>query len=173
MKKVTIEEFERENAVRPEAQRVDVREPAEHAQAKLAGFDLHPLSSLSEASLRGLDKARTTYLLCRSGARACLAAEKLEKLGFADVRVIEGGLGAFEAAGRPVQRGASRVWALERQVRFAAGALVLAGVVLAAALHPAWVLLSAFVGAGLVFSAVTDTCGMALCLARMPWNRRA
>ena len=30
----------------------------------------------------------------------------------------------------------------------------------------------AFIGAGLVFSGVTDTCGMGLVLARMPWNRR-
>ncbi len=31
--------------------------------------------------------------------------------------------------------------------------------------------LSAFVGAGLIFAGVTDTCGMAMMLSRMPWNQ--
>lgn len=60
---------------------------------------------------------------------------------------------------------------LERQVRIAAGALVLAGAVLALTVHPYWGGLSAFVGAGLMYSGITDTCGMAMCLARMPWNQ--
>ena len=71
-----------------------------------------------------------------------------------------------------MERGASRVWSLERQVRFAAGAGVLVGVGLAWMVHPWFIALAALIGAGLVFSAVTDTCGMALVLARMPWNQR-
>jgi len=38
-------------------------------------------------------------------------------------------------------------------------------------LHPAFFGLSAFVGAGLVFAGVTDTCGLAMLIARAPWNR--
>jgi hypothetical protein len=37
--------------------------------------------------------------------------------------------------------------------------------------HPYCAGLAAFVGAGLVFAGVTDTCGMAMVLARMPWNQ--
>jgi hypothetical protein len=37
-------------------------------------------------------------------------------------------------------------------------------------LHSALLLISAFVGAGLVFSGITDSCGLAMVLARMPWN---
>ncbi len=60
---------------------------------------------------------------------------------------------------------------LERQVRIAAGTLVLVGSALGAFVHPYWIGLAAFAGAGLVFAGVTDTCGMAMFLARMPWNQ--
>ena len=173
MKKISVEQFENELAQNAGVQCLDVREPAEHAQTRLDKFSLNPLSGLSEKSLAGLQKSKTTYLLCRSGNRACQAADKLEKMGFSDLRVIEGGLSAFEAAGKPVIRGNSKVWGLERQVRFAAGLLVLTGIVLAAVVHPGAIYLSAFVGAGLIFSAVTDTCGMGMILARMPWNQTA
>jgi hypothetical protein len=49
---------------------------------------------------------------------------------------------------------------------------VLIGILLAWLVHPAFVGLSAFVGGGLVFSGITDTCGMGMILARMPWNQR-
>ena len=173
MKKISVEQFENEFKVNRGAQCLDVREPAEYAQTRLENFSLCSLSDLSEKSVAALDKSKTTYLLCRSGNRACQAADRLEKMNFSDVRVIEGGLGAWEAAGKDVIKGTSKVWALERQVRFAAGLLVLSGIVLAKVLHPGWVILSLFVAAGLVFSAVTDTCGMAMVLARMPWNRSA
>ena len=78
---------------------------------------------------------------------------------------------AWAGANLPVIKGESKVWSLERQVRFTAGLLVLAGVVVGFAVTPYLFLLSGFVGAGLVFAAVTDTCGMAMMLARMPWNK--
>lgn len=171
MKKISVEQFENEFKVNTGAQCLDVRESAEYAQTRLENFNLCSLSDLSEKSVAALDQSKTTYLLCRSGNRACQAGERLEKMGFSDVRVIEGGLGAWELSGRNVVKGTSKVWALERQVRFAAGFLVIVGLVLSVMMHPGWVFLSGFVAAGLVFSAVTDTCGMAMVLARMPWNR--
>lgn len=172
MKKISVQQFESEFKPGAGAQCLDVREPAEHAQTRLEPFALCSLSGLSEKSVQTLDRSKTTYLLCRSGSRACQAGERLEKMGFSDLRVIEGGLTAFEAAGKPLIRGSSRVWSLERQVRFAAGFLVLLGIVLAATVHRAGIFLSLFVACGLIFSAVTDTCGMAMALARMPWNRK-
>ena len=83
---------------------------------------------------------------------------------------VEGGTLAWDQAGLPVSRG-RKVISLERQVRIAAGLLVLTGAVLALTVHPWWAGLSAFVGAGLMFAGITDTCGMALMLARMPWNQ--
>lgn len=149
---------------------VDVREFAEYDAERVAGARLAPLSALDEG-LGGVDPERPVYLMCRSGKRASQAAERLAARGFKDLRVIDGGLQAWAEAGLPVERGTGSVWSLERQVRFAAGLLVLAGLLLSLA-SPWFVLLSGFVGAGLAFSAVTDTCGMAMFLARMPWNRK-
>ena len=58
-------------------------------------------------------------------------------------------------------------------MRIAAGTLVFLGAVLGYFIDPYFIGLSAFVGAGLVFSGVTDACGMGLLLTRMPWNRVA
>ena len=150
-------------------QLVDVREASEIDAVRVEGALNLPLSRL-EALVGRLD-GRPVFLMCRSGSRAATAAGKLHRLGIKDVRIVEGGLDAWTAAGKPVVRGTSRVWAMERQVRFAAGSLVLAGLLLGAIVGPRWLLLSAFVGSGLVFSAVTDTCTMALLLARLPWNK--
>lgn len=151
-------------------QLVDVREDFEVDALRVQGALHLPLSRLEEKT--GLiDKAAPVYLLCRSGSRAATAAARLHALGHTEIFVVRGGLDSWTAAGMPVVRGESRVWSMERQVRFAAGALVLSGVVLGTAVHRNWFFLSGFVGAGLVFSAVTDTCAMALVLARLPWNR--
>ena len=60
---------------------------------------------------------------------------------------------------------------MERQVRLGAGLLVLLGVVLSLFWDRAWISLSAFVGLGLTFAGLTDICGMAFLLAKMPWNK--
>jgi rhodanese-related sulfurtransferase len=151
---------------------LDVRTAAEFASLHLPGSVLVPLDRLDPAKVRELmaDKS-ACVLLCQSGGRARRAAEKLHAAGLDNLLVVEGGVAACAAAGLPVNRGAGMI-SLERQVRIAAGGLVLVGAVLAWFVHPAWVGLSAFVGAGLIFAGVTDFCGMGLLLARMPWNRR-
>jgi len=153
-----------------ECQLVDVREFSEYETERVAGATLVPLSQFEQHADQ-IDRARPVYVMCRSGKRAAQAAERLAQKGFRDLRVIDGGLQAWSAAGYAVESGARRVWSLERQVRFVAGLFVFAGVVLSLLVHPWFVALSAFVGAGLVFAAVTDTCGMGMMLARMPWNR--
>jgi rhodanese-related sulfurtransferase len=110
------------------------------------------------------------YLICRSGSRGRQACERLIAAGQGNVVNVEGGTLAWEQAGLPVVRG-KKAMSLERQVRIAAGLLVLLGVLLGWLVHPAFAGLAAFVGAGLVFAGLTDTCGMALLLARMPWNQ--
>lgn len=154
------------------AQLIDVREPAEYAAEHLPAVQLMPLTQLPALS-RQLDPQRPVYVLCRSGNRAKLAATQLQDLGFVDMVVVMGGIKACLAAGLPVVQKTGGVWALERQVRFAAGLLVMAGVALGTAVHPGWYGLSGVVGAGLAFAGLTDTCGMAMLLARMPWNQRA
>ncbi len=154
---------------------LDVRTPAEHAEVHVPGVHLVPLDRLDAdrlASDHAFKKDAPIYLLCKGGGRATQAAEKLEKSGFTQCCVVEGGTQAWADAGLPVNRGGSKIMSLERQVRVAAGTLVLTGVILGTWVHPGFYGLSAFVGAGLVFAGLTDWCGMGLLLGRMPWNQR-
>jgi hypothetical protein len=135
-----------------------------------------PLDKLDAASFRGDGgkgnrHSHAVYLICRSGDRSKRAADQLAGQGLENVYVIEGGTQAWEAAGLSVKRGRKTI-SLERQVRIGAGSLVVIGVVLGWLVHPLLSLLAAFVGGGLVFAGVTDTCGMAMVLAKMPWNQR-
>lgn len=154
---------------------LDVRTAMEHRQCCLKTPHLHvPLDELDPAKFmndNGLSADRPVYLLCQAGRRAAMAAEKFQAAGFANVHVIEGGIAACESCGVPLARSGKDVISLERQVRIAAGALVLLGVLLGGSVASVFYLLSGFVGAGLIFAGVTDRCGMAMLLARAPWNK--
>ena len=171
MQRCTVEELQRNLAAGAACQVIDVREFSEYEAERVSGASLMPLSQFAQHA-GAVDAERTVYVLCRSGNRATQAAQQLVQRGHQDVRVVEGGVQAWAAAGFPLERGAARVWSLERQVRFTAGLLVLIGVILAVTVNPWFVGLSGFIGAGLVFSAATDTCGMGMVLARMPWNQQ-
>jgi rhodanese-related sulfurtransferase len=170
IKKATVHEINELLSAGGECQVIDVREYSEFNSERIAEAQLMPLSNF-EKHASEIDHSKPVYVMCRSGRRAGEAAKRLTDKGFTDVHVIEGGMLEWSKANLPVVTGESRVWALERQVRFAAGLLVLLGVVLSLLVHPYFVWLSAFVGAGLVFAGATDTCGMAMLLARMPWNK--
>ncbi len=150
---------------------LDVRTPAEYAEAHIAGSILRPLSDLSAAEVQRLSAGKSScVIICRSGNRAKQAADKLQSQGLPHLQILDGGVLAWESAGLPLNRGEKTI-SLERQVRIAAGTLVLAGALLGYFVHPLWIALSGFVGAGLIFAGITDTCGMGLLLARMPWNQ--
>lgn len=112
--------------------------------------------------------AQPVYILCRSGGRARKAAEALARAGLMQAIIVTGGMGACKACGAPVSTG--KTISLERQVRMAAGALVLSGVLFGHFIDPDFYILSGAIGAGLIFAGVTDKCGLALLLARAPWN---
>jgi len=159
-------------ATQPGLALLDVRTPVEFAEVHATQARNIPLDELKPASLT-LPKDKPVYLLCRSGQRAAKAASRLAEAGFAEPVVVEGGTLAWLDAGLPATRGQAKVISLERQVRIAAGSLVLIGVLLGWFVHRGFFGLAGFVGAGLVFAGVTDFCGMGLLLARMPWNKRA
>ncbi|NVK41627.1 MAG: rhodanese-like domain-containing protein [Oceanospirillaceae bacterium] len=151
---------------------VDVRSGAEYRSERLPNTVHIPLQELPDAGnrLEPVTPGDTLYLLCQSGKRAASAAQALSQQQHCELVVIEGGLNALKQQGVKLERSKAGL-SLERQVRIAAGALVLLGVLLGSLVHPAGFALSAFVGAGLMFAGITDWCGMALLLARMPWNR--
>lgn len=152
---------------------IDVRTPAEFREVHLRVASNVPLDRLDPKTVmasRGGTQTAPLYVICKAGSRGKQACEKFLAAGFTNVVNIEGGTEACIAAGLPVVRGKKAI-SLERQVRIAAGALVLIGAGLGAFVDVRWIALSAFVGAGLVFAGVTDTCGMAMLLGRMPWNQ--
>jgi rhodanese-related sulfurtransferase len=152
---------------------VDVRTPGEYAAGHVPGAHNVPLDRLDEAvdALRKAAVRRDLVLVCGSGARSARAQRRLADQGV-EAANLAGGTDAWSLLGHDLHRGAGArpVWAMERQVRLAAGSLVLAGL-LAGRRWPAARRLSAAVAGGLVFSAVTDTCGMARVLAALPHNR--
>jgi len=151
---------------------IDVREYAEFAGGRVQEAKLISLGRIDE-HYGEIDRNQPAYIMCRSGKRSAQAQKKLLALGFSDVRNVSGGFEAWKAAGFDFEKDAKAVWSLERQVRLAAGSLVVLGVLLSLLIHSYFIALSAFIGAGLVFAAVTDTCGMALMLARMSWNKES
>ena len=156
---------------------IDVRTPAEYGEVHVDFARNVPLDRLTPQDIAGLGSDSPVYFVCKSGGRSQKACEKMLAAGIDKVVSVEGGTAACEAAGLSVVRG-RKAMSLERQVRISAGALVATGAALAAFGPDApvnWKAIGAglagFVGCGLVFAGVTDTCGMAMLLARMPWNQ--
>lgn len=151
---------------------IDVRTPAEFREVHVdfaRSVPLHDLDPAALMSARPVPADQPLYVICRSGSRGKQACAKFLAGGFANVVNVEGGTLAWAECGLPVVRG-KKAMSLERQVRIAAGSLVLLGVLLG--LWSEWFLiLAGFIGAGLVFAGITDTCGMGMLLARMPWNQ--
>ena len=151
---------------------IDVRTPVEYREVHVDVARNIPLDRLDVAAVMRsrVESDGSLYLICRSGSRGRQACERFAAAGFASAVNVEGGTTACAEAGLPMVRG-RKVVSLERQVRIAAGSLVLLGAALAWIAHPAFLVLAAFIGAGLLFAGITDTCGMGMLLARMPWNR--
>jgi len=152
---------------------IDVRTPGEYASGHLPGAHNIPLDHLDMAlpALKIAADRGGLLVVCASGARSAQARERLAEHDIAAAG-LTGGTTAWMQLGHDVHRPARTrtAWAMERQVRLAAGSLILAGLLTGRRL-PAARWLSAGVAGGLVFSAVTDTCGMARILAKLPHNQ--
>ena len=154
-----------------EAVLVDVREPAEYRSAHIEGSTLIPLGTLSTTNLPDIT-GRKLVIHCHLGGRSSAACQHLLKtLPEADIYNLEGGIEAWASAGLPVQESNAFFLPLDRQVQLIVGTGVLLGSILGYAVHPAFLLLSGFFGAGLAFAGITGFCGLARFLALMPWNK--
>jgi rhodanese-related sulfurtransferase len=155
------------------AQLLDVRTPGEFAAAHVPGAKLIPLDDLDPAAFQQQRGGGDTpvYVLCQSGGRARKAIAKLERAGVRGCVLVEGGTQGWMDAGLPVERGQSRVLPLMRQVQIVVGLVSAAGAVLALAVNPLFAIIPLVTGCGLLFAGITGLCGMALLLAKMPWNR--
>ncbi|MEV0010998.1 rhodanese-like domain-containing protein [Streptomyces sp. NPDC047973] len=154
---------------------IDVRTPGEFTSGHLPGALSIPLDRIRLAlpDIRHAAERGGVLVVCASGARSENACRILAE-HHVTAATLSGGTAAWAAEGRGLHRPAGAVraaWGMERQVRLTAGTVVLVGLLLGVLVHPAFQILSAGIAAGLVFSALTDTCGMAAVLARLPHNR--
>ncbi len=152
---------------------IDVRMPTEFREVHAECAYNVPLDSLDPNAVMASKNGSANqplYVICRSGNRSAQACKKFMDAGFENVVNVEGGTTAWDKAGLPVVRG-KRSFPLVQQVQMTAGFLILFGVVLAFFVHPYFVGLSAFVGAGLMFAGATGFCPMASTIAGMPWNQ--
>jgi len=151
---------------------LDVRTPGEFASLRIAGSVNVPFERLDPPALLGRFGADTAlYCVCQTGTRSQLAADRLRAAGFTNVVHVDGGTNAWTSADLPLLRGERSVISLERQVRIAADLISVLGIIAGALIHPAGYVVSALVGAGLVYAGVTNTCGLSMVLARLPWNQ--
>jgi len=151
---------------------LDVRTPGEFASLRIAGSVNVPFERLDPPALLARFGADTPlYCVCQTGTRSQLAADRLRAAGFTNVVHVDGGTNAWTSAKLPLLRGERSVISLERQVRIAAGLISVLGIITGALIHPAGYVVSALVGGGLVYAGMSNTCGMSMVLARLPWNQ--
>ncbi|MEU8041048.1 rhodanese-like domain-containing protein [Streptosporangium sp. NPDC049078] len=161
-------------AADPDVLVVDVRTPGEYATCHIPGAVNLPLDQI-DAHLNRIvaDAGGQLLLVCQVGGRAAQARARLTGAGLEGSTILAGGMNAWNAAGGPTSGaddGGRPRWSLERQVRLVAGSLVSSSV-LAGVWWPPAGYLAGFIGAGLTFAAITDTCAMGMALARLPYNR--
>ena len=149
---------------------IDVREFPEHAAGAIIGSRLVPLSTV-EKEAAAWKREEPVLLVCRSGKRATQAADTLERLGFQNVNILQGGMDAWKNASLPINVEDKRPWSIERQVRAIAGGLVLLFTLLGLTASSWFFAGTLFAGAGLLFAGVTDVCFMATALGQLPWNK--
>lgn len=150
---------------------VDVREPSEYAGEHISGAKLIPLSSLDPAKIPS-NSHQQLVLYCQTSNRSRQAAQKLFTTGWQEISHLQGGLNAWKQLGYPTEINKNAPISIMRQVQIVAGSLVVTGTLLGALISPWFLILSGFVGAGLVFAGATNTCAMAMLLAKLPYNQQ-
>ena len=152
-------------------QLLDVRTPGEYAAGHVPGARLVPLDDLDPKDFINRRPAGPVYVLCQSGGRARKAIEKLHDAGFSDCVLVEGGTQAWVEAGLPVDCDGKGGLPLMRQVQIIVGAVSGTGALLALTVDRWFAVVPLVMGCGLLFAGITGFCGLALLLAKMPWNR--
>ena len=154
----------------PDLRILDVRTGGEFETVHIPGSYNVPLDTLGEHVRDLADVEHPVVLVCQSGGRASQAHGKLTGAGKQSLHILEGGMSAWEESGGDVLRGETDRWAMDRQVRLVAGSLALAATV-ASTMVPGVKWIAGAVGAGLTYSAVSNTCAMAAVLGKLPYNQ--
>lgn len=158
-------------AAEPSTRLIDVRTTGEFEAGHVAGSYNVPLDVLGEHRQEFAHLEAPVVLVCQSGNRAAKAEDTLRAAGLDNIRLLEGGMNAWVAAGEPVKTVKER-WGLERQVRLVAGSIVLTAIIVSI-WAPAARFVAGAIGAGLTFAALSNTCAMGMLLSKLPYNRGA
>jgi rhodanese-related sulfurtransferase len=150
---------------------VDVREPAENNSASIKDSHLIPVGKICKQNLPKLE-GKKLIIHCQKGARGSNACQKLiSEDSSLEIYNLEGGIEAWKNAGFEIKSSGKFFLSIDRQVQLIIGIFVLLGSVLGYLVNPVFFLLSAFFGLGLTFAGITGFCGLALLVAKMPWNK--
>ena len=158
-----------------EAILVDVREADEHARERIQGAHLAALSTFNPSQVSAMAKPGQRIVMhCKSGRRATDAARMMAEFASTGLAIssMTGGIEGWKTEQLPVvlNTAVSKI-SVMRQVQIVIGLGVLAGAALAWFVHPAFIVIPAFFGAGLTFAGVSGTCALASIIGKMPWNK--
>ncbi len=167
---ITVEELMQLIESDQTLQLIDVRSPSEYEAGHVPRALNIPLEQV-DARIDDLGAGKIA-ILCHSGVRAQMACDILGQ-HHPNLLAVQGGTQAWIQVGKPVVKASGSRWSLERQVRLIAGLMILAGTILAVTVQPSGVYLAKVVGAGLIIAGLTNICGMAMMLGKLPWNRPA
>ncbi|MBY0378747.1 MAG: rhodanese-like domain-containing protein [Gammaproteobacteria bacterium] len=149
---------------------LDVREPAEYKTECIEGSYLLPLSELCYEKLPQTTKPLVIH--CNSGKRSEEACKKLlAQNPQLEIYSLKGGISEWKNVGYPILRLGGNMLPLIQQVQFTAGLLIVLGVLLGLFISTWFYILPGFIGLGLMVAGLSGWCGMAMLLAKMPWNK--
>ena len=149
---------------------VDVREAGEYAGEHIPGAKLASLSKFNPEEIKTISDKKIV-LYCQSGNRSGKAGKQLLDAGFESVNHLKGGLPTWKQAGYKTEVNKNAPISIMRQVQIVAGTLVFTGTILGAFVSPWFLILSGFVGSGLIFAGISGTCAMGMLLAKLPYNQ--
>lgn len=105
IKEVNVEQLKSFKASGENFTLIDVREDNEWTAGHATGA-LHLGKGVIERDIEAKvpQKSSKVVLYCGGGNRSALAADTLTKMGYTNVLSLEGGLGAYKAAGLPTEK---------------------------------------------------------------------
>ncbi|MDT5262399.1 MAG: hydroxyacylglutathione hydrolase [Acidobacteriota bacterium] len=104
VEQISVAELRRMIEEQPDLQVLDVRRPVEFAAGHAPRAASTPLGLRLREEATHLDPARSLAIICAGGYRSSAATSLLKPLGFRRLYNVEGGTGAWLAAGYPVER---------------------------------------------------------------------
>ena len=147
---------------------VDIRERDEHAREHISGARHEPLSANGPIEANG-----PLIFHCRSGMRTASNVARLAATANGECYALKGGIEAWKAAGLATVADRGQPIEIMRQVQIIGGSLIILAVAAGWLLNPAFLILAALVGGGMLHAGVTGSCAMTKLLEPLPWNRRA